>query len=134
MTLEAELIHQYPWVPSLKEVYTGIANEEPSRFLEEVFSGPQKEQITGRVYEFFKAAFDNLEHFHYYMDETNVYMYLLVKILLYILQNARITNKIANLYSKITHEKLINENDYNLYAICEDLNLNVKYQIGRAHV
>ncbi|TXT59509.1 MAG: DNA primase large subunit PriL [Promethearchaeota archaeon] len=82
--------------------------------------------------EFFRAAFDNLEYFSYNKtNESNVYTYLTLKILLYIINNKRITNRIANLYSKIIYKDLTDQlerdNPYELYEICADLGLDFIY-------
>ena len=46
---------------------------------------------------------------------------------MFVLDNKIITNKIANLFSKINYNDLIKENDYNIYSICEDLKLDILY-------
>jgi DNA primase large subunit len=62
-------------------------------------------------------------------DETNIDFYLAIKIFLSILNNKQIANRIAELYSKITINSLNGEinNDFNLYSIYKDLNLDIAY-------
>lgn len=128
MTIPIELIYRYPWLPSLKEFFSDIASKPPSEFISTIFSETFSEEIQERLFEIFKAAFDNLENVSYYkLDKENVYLYLLLKILMFILDKKIITNKIANLYSKINYNDLIKENDYNIYSICEDLKLDILY-------
>lgn len=97
-----------------------------------MFNGQYKEEIYDRVLEFFKAAFDNLEYFSYNREsESNVYTYLTLKILLYIFNNKRITNRIANLYSKIVYrdleDKVEKGDTFELYHICTDLGVDFRY-------
>ncbi|TFG20447.1 MAG: hypothetical protein EU529_14890 [Promethearchaeota archaeon] len=128
MTVPIELIYRYPWLPSLKEFFSDIASKPPSEFISTIFSETFSEEIQERLFEIFKAAFDNLENVSYYkLDKVNVYLYLLLKILMFVLDNKIITNKIANLFSKINYNDLIEENDYNIYSICEDLKLDILY-------
>lgn len=119
------MLNHYPWLPSLKDHYTDLTAED---FIKELFSKYPKEEIQKRVLRIFKAAFQNLEQVsEYESDELNVYLYLLLKILLYVLDNKSVTNRIANLYSKINYSELLLENDANLYNICQDLDLEVHY-------
>ncbi|MHA2390378.1 MAG: hypothetical protein ACXAEX_00275 [Promethearchaeota archaeon] len=129
MSIPAELVNHYPWLPSLKTYYSEIASKSPSAFISEVFSKGFGEELKQRILSFFRAAFENLEEISdYKSDELNVYMYLLLNIFLYALDNQLITNRIANLYSKISYNELINEkNDANLYNICQDLGLRFRY-------
>jgi len=62
-------------------------------------------------------------------DETNIDFYIVIKIFLSILNNKQIANRIAELYSKITIKSLNKEinNEFNLYYIYKDLNLDVVY-------
>ncbi len=126
-SIEPELLHHYPWLPSLKTVYSDIATQEPSQFVSELFdtNGPF---IRERIMDFFTSSFNNLETIRAYeINDLNIYLYLFLKILLFTLDVDIITNRIANLYSKITYSSLIDENDYNIYQICQDLDLDLKY-------
>ncbi|MFX0059949.1 MAG: hypothetical protein ACFE85_03760 [Candidatus Hodarchaeota archaeon] len=128
MSISFDLVMHYPWLPLLKDYYSDIAEKSPNDFISNILSKDFKDEIFERVYEIFKAAFDNLENVSYYkLDNSNVYLYILLKILLYILDNKRITNRIANLYSKINYYDLIEENDYNVYQICTELKLDIQY-------
>ena len=130
MSVPIELINHYPWLPSLKEFYSDIASKPLSEFISTIFTEDFSEEIQIRVIEIFKAGFDNLENVSYYkFDRVNIYLYLLLKILLFTLDKKMITNKIANLYSKINFNDLIQENDYNIYSICEDLKLDILYSM-----
>ncbi|MGB5910579.1 MAG: hypothetical protein WBH31_05225 [Promethearchaeia archaeon] len=124
-----DLATHYPWLPSSLIKYYNNLPEDPKEFISEIFSSSISEEIGERTFEIFKAAFNNLENVLYYkLDKLNVYMYLLIKILLIVLNDKILTNRVANLYSKINYYDLLEENDYNIYHICnEELNLNVQY-------
>lgn len=123
-----DLINHYPWLPSLKEYYSDIASQTPSNFIDHVFSNEFSEDIKNRIFNLFNAAFQNLEEINnYVIDKINVYVYLILKILLYVLDNKIISNRLANLLSKINYNEMIKENEHNLYYICEDLKLDVLY-------
>jgi len=125
LNIRIELLNHYPWLPSLKDHYADLNAQD---FIKELFRKYPKEEIQKRVLRIFKAAFQNLEQVsNYKSDELNVYLYLLLKILLYILDNRSITNRIANLYSKVNYAELIQESDANIDVICEDLDLEVLY-------
>jgi len=129
LSIPTELINRYPWLPSLKKHYFEIASRSPSIFISEVFSKDFGSDLKERLLDLFEAAFDNLEEISdYKSDRLNVYVYLLLNIFLYALDNQLITNRLANLYSKITYNELTKENnDANLYNICQDLGLKIRY-------
>lgn len=129
MSSTFNLLNKYPWLPSLKDYYSEIASKDPSEFVSEAFSNEFSDELKKRIIELFKAAFDNLEKVSdYKTDKLNIYAYLLINILLYVLDNQMIANRIANLYSKITYDQLIKEkNDYPIYDICQNLGLKVRY-------
>ncbi len=124
-----DLATHYPWLPSSLIKYYNNLPDDPKEFISEIFSSIISEEISERSFEIFKAAFNNLENVVYYkLDKLNVYMYLLIKIILIVLNDKILTNRVANLYSKINYYDLLEENDYNIYHICnEELNLNVLY-------
>ena len=125
MNIRIELVNHYPWLPSLKDHYSDLSAED---FIKELFNKYPKEEIQKRILTIFKAAFQNLEQvLNYESDELNVYLYLLLKILLYVLDDTSIKNRIANLYSKINRDELMQDSDANLYDICQDLDLEVQY-------
>jgi len=126
-SISPELIQHYPWLPSLKKVYEDIGNQDPLKFTMSVLS-KQKNNLKERILNLFEATFNNIEFIeNYKIDETNIYLYLMLRILLFILNNDILTNRIANLYSKIQYDELLGENDFNLYKILQDLNLDIKY-------
>jgi len=133
LIIPIELVNHYPWLPSRKKHYSDISGKDPSdkdpiEFISEVFSKDFGIKIKERLLILFNAAFENLEEISdYKIDNLNIYVYLLLKILLYALDNRIITNRVANLYSKIAYSELKKENDSNLYYICQDLGLNIKY-------
>ena len=45
----------------------------------------------------------------------------------YLIDEIEITNRVANLYSKIEYNKLLNESSSNLYNICKDLSVNLTF-------
>lgn len=129
MSSTFDLLNKYPWLPSLKDYYSEIALEDPSEFVSEAFSKEFGNELKEQILKLFKAAIDNLEVISdYKTDKLNVYSYLLIKILLYVLDNQMITNRVANLYSKITYNELIKEkNDSPIYDICQNLGLKIRY-------
>ncbi|MFX0034430.1 MAG: hypothetical protein ACFE9I_02170 [Candidatus Hermodarchaeota archaeon] len=129
MSSTFDLLKKYPWLPSLKDYYSEIALKDPVEFAFETFSEDFGSELKERILNLFKAAFDNLEGItDYKTDNLNIYVYLLLNIFLYVLDNQMITNRIANLYSKITYDELIDEkNDSTLYNICQDLGLKIRY-------
>jgi len=128
MEIQTELIYHYPWLPSLNRVFSSIASKDPVEFIKETFEKYSSSEIEERILVLFRAAFANLEQIaDYKADRLNVYCYLIIKIFLYTLNNKTITNRIANLYSKITYNELINESDAYIYDICQDLNLKINY-------
>lgn len=128
MEIQTELIYHYPWLPSLNNIFSSIASQDPIEFIKETFEKYPPSEIRDRILELFRAAFENLEQImEYKVDKLNVHCYLILKIFLYILNNRVITNRIANLYSKITYNELINESDAYIYDICMDLKLDINY-------
>jgi len=129
MSIRIELINHYPWLPALKQFYSDIAEKDPIEFITDVFTGDSGDEIKRRLLNLFEAAFENLEEItDYKIDRVNVYVYLILKIVLYVLNDKIITNRMANLYSKINYNELLNDNnDADLYDICEDLKLKVNY-------
>ncbi|MFX1575168.1 MAG: hypothetical protein ACFFB0_20725 [Promethearchaeota archaeon] len=123
-----DLVKRYPWLPSLEKLYSDIAFKDPIEFFDDLFT-PKNDYLYERILEFFKGAFDKIEQFSYYKDdEINIYLYLLLKILLFVINDNQISNRIAELYSKITYSELNKENESNLYFIYHDLNLDVIYE------
>ena len=128
MTVEIEVINHYPWLPSTKDVYSDILPNNPIEFIKRLFEKYPIDEIRGRILKIFGAAFENKEEImNYKIDELNVLLYLMLNILLTVLDDNAIANRVANLYSKVNYNELFIENDYILYKICEDLNLNVLY-------
>ena len=128
LSISYELIQRYPWLPSKKDYYSDIASKDPFDFIKEILGKYSNGELEGRTFNIFKSAFQNLEEIREYRnDELNVYLYSILKILLYILNNKPIANRIANIYSKQTYKLLEVENDFNLYEICKDLNINFQY-------
>jgi len=129
MSISNELINRYPWLPSLKTFYSDIGDKPPAEFIAEIFSKDLSNEIAERVLIVFETAFNNLEDIqNKKFDKLNIYVYLLLKILLYALNNKIITNRIANLYSKNAYNDMERENSQsNLYDICQDLGLRINY-------
>ncbi len=123
-----DLVKRYPWLPSLKKYSYIDSKDDPYEYLLELFSKYPNGEIQERVFKFFRAAFENIEYLSGHKnDDLNIYLYLILRILLYILDNKPISNRIANLYSKITNNELLKEADATVYEICQDLNLKIKY-------
>jgi len=129
LNISIELLRRYPWLPSLKNFYADFGSKDPIEFINDVFSKSSNEEIESRLLRIFSAAFDRLEEIQdHKTDELNISIYLIIKILLYVINNKLITNRVANLYSKQTYNDLLNErDDANVYDICEDLGFNFKY-------
>ncbi|MHA1148817.1 MAG: hypothetical protein ACTSR8_11315 [Promethearchaeota archaeon] len=128
MSVSHDLIHRYPWLPSTKTYYSNIAEIKLPKFLSKTFSKFPKEKIHERILTIFESAFNNQEEISdYKSDELNVYLYLLIKLLLFALNDLSLINRIANVYSKQNYRLLKNENDYNFYQVCMDLNLHIEY-------
>ncbi len=125
-----DLVKRYPWLPSLKKCYPNKASIAPAEFVKKALSNENANKLEERVLEFFSAAFERIEDFSFYMDdELNIDFYLLIRIFLSVLNNKQISNRIAELYSKITIKRLNKEinNDFNLYQMYADLNLDIIY-------
>ncbi|HUW89323.1 MAG TPA: hypothetical protein VMV43_02250 [Candidatus Nanopelagicaceae bacterium] len=129
MSIPNDLINRYPWLPSLKLYYSDIADKLPSEFITDIFSKSDSKQISERVFTIFKSAFNNLEDIPKMKeDNLTVYVYILLNILVYALNNKLITNRIANLYSKNAYSKMEKDNsESDLYYICLDLELRVNF-------
>lgn len=129
MSNNYDLVKRYPWLPSLKTYYSEIASKDPLNFLDEIFTTDKIKDLKIKILNLFNDAMNNVEQMEeYYFDETNIYIYLLLRILLYTLNNKVLSNRIANLYSKTTYNELNKENEYNLYYIYKDLDLDVIYE------
>jgi len=123
-----DLVKRYPWLPSLKTYFSDIASKNPLDFINEIFTSDKSNDLKRRVLTIFNDAFNHIEQLsEYELDENNIYVYLILKIILYILNNKILSNRIANIYSKTTYNELNKENEYNLYYIYQDLNLEVLY-------
>ena len=130
MSISYELVKHYPWLPSKKKHYPElVSNKKPVVFIKEKLVEYPDGELVDRIFSIFKAAFENTEVIKTYKaDELNVYLYTILKILLRINNDKLITNRVANLYSKHTYNKLIREdNDFNLYSICKDLEIDIEY-------
>jgi len=129
LDIPTDLVHRYPWLPSLKLYYSDIADKPPSEFISDIFSKADSKQISERVLLIFESAFNNLEYIPNPKDENlSIPVYILLNILVYALNNKLITNRIANLYSKNAYSKMERDNsESDLYNICLDLELNVKF-------
>ncbi|NVM16203.1 MAG: hypothetical protein HWN80_00700 [Candidatus Lokiarchaeota archaeon] len=129
MSISNELVNRYPWLPSLKKVYKDIGEKPPAEFISEIFTNADSIRIAERVLKIFEAAFNNMEEIpDYKIDHLNIHVYLLLKIVLYALNNKIITNRTANLYSKNAYNDMEREgNESNLYNICKDLDLDIHF-------
>ncbi|MHA1272489.1 MAG: hypothetical protein ACTSQS_03540 [Promethearchaeota archaeon] len=128
MSDDLYLIQRYPWLPNLKNLYGHLSEIDPLEFLINAFSRFGYDLIKNRVMNIFNAIFENYEKIpNYEIDELNVYLYLIIRMLVFVLDDKTITNRIANLYSKQNNEMLSKEDDYYIYKICEKLMLDVKW-------
>ncbi|MFX1377556.1 MAG: hypothetical protein ACFFA4_00540 [Promethearchaeota archaeon] len=124
-----DLIKRYPWLPSLKKYYSDTASKNPLDFLNDIFSSDKSTGLRECILNLFTDAFNNTELISdYNFDETNIYIYLILRILLYVLNDKILSNRVANIYSKTTYNELNKENEYNLYYIYKDLDLNILYE------
>ena len=129
LSIPSDLVNRYPWLPSLKLYYSDIADKLPSEFITDIFNKAESKQISDRVFTIFESAFNNLEDIPNPKDENlSIQVYILLKILVYALNNKLITNRIANIYSKDAYRKMESDNsESDLYNICLDLKLRVNY-------
>ncbi|MHA2287991.1 MAG: hypothetical protein ACXABG_04310 [Promethearchaeota archaeon] len=129
MSVSHELVNRYPWLPSLEKFYANIGEKPPDEFISDIFTHQYGVQIANRVLKIFEAAFNNMEEIpDYKIDNLNIHVYLLLKIMLYALNNKIITNRTANLYSKNTYSEIErNDNKSDLYNICIDLDLDIHF-------
>jgi DNA primase large subunit len=129
LSIPTDLVNRYPWLPSLKRLYSDIADKPPSEFISDIFSKSNSKQISERILIIFESAFNNLEAIPNLKDEKlSIQVYVLLKILVYTLDNKLITNRIANLYSKDAYSKMERDNSESaLYDICTDLELRVNF-------
>ncbi|MFX1314181.1 MAG: hypothetical protein ACFFHD_16460 [Promethearchaeota archaeon] len=124
-----DLVKRYPWLPSLKTYYSDIASKNPLDFINEIFKSDMSKYLKKRILNIFNDALNNNEQImDYAFDETNIFIYLILRILLYILNNKILSNRVANIYSKTTYNELNKENEYILYYIYKDLGLEVIYE------
>ncbi|MFX0031913.1 MAG: hypothetical protein ACFE8E_03895 [Candidatus Hodarchaeota archaeon] len=118
----------YPWLNSFEKYHKDMAPQDPDDFISNVFSKYPQLNLYELISKFFDAAFENLEEISgFNISEISVELYLVLRILIYMLSDNRITNRVANLYSKLVYSKLKNENDHNLFYICHDLNIDIKF-------
>ncbi|MFX1497257.1 MAG: hypothetical protein ACFFBH_07005 [Promethearchaeota archaeon] len=128
MEVLLKLTMDYPWLNSFENYHEEMAQQDPDIFISKVFSKSPEINLYEMISKFFNAAFDNLEEItDFNLSKISVELYLILRILLYIFSDNRITNRVANLYSKLIYSELKNESDYNLFYICQDLNINLKY-------
>lgn len=129
MSISNELVNRYPWLPSLRKFYEDARNLSYSEFVSEIFSNSDSVQISERVLNIFDAAFNNLEEIpDYKKDNLNIYVYILLQILIYALNNKIIRNRTANLYSKNAYIDMErDDNNSDLYDICKDLDLDIHF-------
>jgi len=129
LSIPTDLVNRYPWLPSLKLQYSDLAEKLPSEFITDIFSKSNSKQISERVLLIFESAFNNLEGIPDTKEENlSIQVYILLKILVYALNNKMITNRIANIYSKNAYGKMERDNsESDLYNICLDLELRVNF-------
>ncbi len=106
-----------------------MTEKDPVEFIKEKIAEYPDGELVDRIFSIFKTAFENLEEIkNYKADELNVSLYTILKILLYLNNSIPIANRVANLYSKHMYHKMIKENnDSDLFSICKDLELDIKY-------
>ncbi len=123
------LVKRYPWLPSLIKYYSDLASKNPIEFIKDISTSESFQDLKNKILNLFNQAFENIEEISDYEgDESNIHLYLFLRILLYILDNRIISNRVANIYSKTTYKELNKENEYNLFYIYKDLNLEVQYE------
>lgn len=129
MSSNFDLVKRFPWLPSLITYYSDIGSGDTLKFIRDISNSETFKIVKNRIITLFNEAFNNIEEMsNYEADESNIYIYLFVRILLYIFDNRKISNRVANLYSKTTYKELNKENEYNLYYIYKDLKLEVLYE------
>lgn len=105
-----------------------MGSKDPIEFIKDVLERYSDGELESRTFHIFKSAFENVEEIQdYQKDELNVYLYSVLKILLYVLNSKPIANRIANIFSKQTYKLLEDESDFNFYEVCKDLNIKIQY-------
>lgn len=136
LTSKPELLYRFPWLSFTKLKFKEIGKKNPYEFVEWLYKkywDENKVDIDKKILSIFEDAINNLEiirDFDPKDGELNIYIYWMLKIILFLLNNQNITNRIANLYSKNAKtqlELLRDEKMEYLYWICSDLGLNVQY-------
>ncbi len=136
LTSKPELLYRFPWLSFTKFKFKEIGKKNPYEFVEWLYKkywDENKVDIDKKIESIFEDAINNLEiirDFDPKDGELNIYIYWMLKIILFLLNNQNITNRIANLYSKNAKtqlELLRDEKMEYLYWICSDLGLNVQY-------
>jgi len=136
LTSKPELLYRFPWLSFTKLKFKEIGKKNPYEFVEWLYKkywDENKVDIDKKIESIFEDAINNLEiirDFDPKDGELNIYIYWMLKIILFLLNNQNITNRIANLYSKNAKtqlELLRDEKMEYLYWICSDLGLNVQY-------
>ncbi|MFX0008133.1 MAG: hypothetical protein ACFFA7_01805 [Promethearchaeota archaeon] len=142
-----DIIKRYPWLPSKDKYYNraksnvneeGTLNQEieaddsfgdAADFIKEIFSSDEIDILRAKTLNIFLAAFDNIETIPEGIeDDLNIDLYIILRILLYVLDNKSISNRVANLYSKATYNQLNKENDFILDFIYKDLDYKILYE------
>ena len=82
MSIPIDLVNRYPWLPSLKLFYPGLADKLHSEFMSDIFSKSNSKKISDRVLLIFESAFNNLEDIPDTKDEKlSIDVYFLLNIL-----------------------------------------------------
>ncbi len=136
LTSKPELLYRFPWLSFTKIKFKEIGKKNPNEFVEWLYKkywDKNKVDIDKKIESIFEDAINNLEIIRDFSPkdgELNIYIYWMLKIILFLLNNQNITNRIANLYSKNAKtqlELLRDEKMEYLYWICSDLGLDVQY-------
>lgn len=123
-----ELFESYPFLPSMSNYFPEIKGLDVKQFLNKVF-GKYNEEIMDRLKIFFDTLFSNKEYIdNYKFDKLNTYLYLFLRIVIHYLNDKMLSNKIANLYSKICYRRMRYDSDANVFEVCNELNMDIKYK------
>ena len=133
MSIPFDTVKLYPWLPISEDLFPSYTNKNPYDFISDCFNKISSDLIVEIIFEFFSTAFENREDFPKYkiIKDNNFTMefYLVIKIILYLFNNKRILNLIANLYSSVINDDLLQRTKRditNLEVILQILNIDYK--------
>lgn len=126
----SHLLNDFPWLPSTGLIFKDLGRKDPKEFVDYLYKMAGVE-IHNRLNAIFEEAINNSEIIpSYKSDKLNIYIYWMLRLILFALNDNNITNRIANLYSKNSLRLLeALQDDSLLYWICLDIGFDIKYYL-----